>query len=154
MTGNGAGDQLALRLQTGVPTTVELDVGNDGSANFSFDRALFERVAVNAPRATTPTTRSAGRTRSPYETRRPRTYRVTLGLEAVLGGGAGDAQVDNVIVNGTSSRDVIGIVARAARPWSMDRRAGADRSSGERQRLLTVNGLGGNDSSIGSACRR
>ena len=36
---------------------------------------------------------------------------MTLGLEAVLGGGAGDAQVDNVIVNGTSSRDVIGIVA-------------------------------------------
>ena len=54
VTGNGAGDQLALGLQTGVPTTVELDVGNDGSANFSFDRALFERVAVNAPRATTP----------------------------------------------------------------------------------------------------
>jgi Ca2+-binding RTX toxin-like protein len=48
VTGNGAGDQLALRLQTGVPTTVELDVGDDGSANFSFDRALFDRVVVNA----------------------------------------------------------------------------------------------------------
>lgn len=48
VTGNGAGDQLVLRLQAGVPTTLELDVGNDGSANFSFDRALFDRIVVNA----------------------------------------------------------------------------------------------------------
>jgi Ca2+-binding RTX toxin-like protein len=48
VSGNGAGDQLALRLQAGAPTTLELDVGNNGSANFSFDRALFDRIVVNA----------------------------------------------------------------------------------------------------------
>ena len=75
VTGNGAGDQLALRLQTGVPTTVELDVGNDGSANFSFDRASLRtgRGQRGAAGDDTVTTRSAGRTRSPYETWRPRT---------------------------------------------------------------------------------
>ena len=48
LTGNGASDQLALRLQTGVPTTLQVDVGDNGSADFSFDRAAFDRIVVNA----------------------------------------------------------------------------------------------------------
>ena len=77
---------------------------------------------------------------------------MTLGLEAVLGGGAGDAQVDNVIVNGTSSRDVIGIVASGGTAvvngLAVQVRIDHPESAND---LLTVNGLGGNDSfSIGS----
>ena len=48
ITGNGASDQLALRLQAGVPTTLQVDVGDNGSADFSFDRATFDRIVVNA----------------------------------------------------------------------------------------------------------
>jgi hypothetical protein len=48
LTGNGASDQLALRLQAGVPTTLQVDVGDNGSADFSFDRAAFDRIVVNA----------------------------------------------------------------------------------------------------------
>jgi Ca2+-binding RTX toxin-like protein len=48
ITGNGASDQLALRLQAGVPTTLEVDVGDNGSADFSFDRATFDAIDVDA----------------------------------------------------------------------------------------------------------
>ena len=48
LDGNGASDRLALRLQAGTPTTLQVDVGNDGSADFSFDRAAFSRVDVRA----------------------------------------------------------------------------------------------------------
>ena len=48
LTGNGASDQLALRLQAGVPTTLQVDVGDNGSADLSFDRAAFDRIVVNA----------------------------------------------------------------------------------------------------------
>ena len=39
---------LALRLAPGVPTVLEVDVGNDGSADFSFDRSQFECIAIDA----------------------------------------------------------------------------------------------------------
>jgi Ca2+-binding RTX toxin-like protein len=48
ITGNGASDKLALRLQAGVPTVLEVDVGDDGTADFSFDRSLFTAVDVTA----------------------------------------------------------------------------------------------------------
>jgi Ca2+-binding RTX toxin-like protein len=48
LTGNGASNQLALRLAPGDPLTLQVDVGDNGSANFSFDRALFTRIVVNA----------------------------------------------------------------------------------------------------------
>jgi Ca2+-binding RTX toxin-like protein len=48
ITGDGASDQLALRLQAGSPTTLEVDVGNDGSADFSFDRGTFDAILVKA----------------------------------------------------------------------------------------------------------
>ena len=48
LTGNGASDQLALRLQAGVPTTLQVDIGDNGSADLSFDRAAFNTIVVNA----------------------------------------------------------------------------------------------------------
>jgi Ca2+-binding RTX toxin-like protein len=48
ITGDGASDRLALRLQAGVPTMLEVDVGDNGSANFTFDRATFDRININA----------------------------------------------------------------------------------------------------------
>jgi hypothetical protein len=48
LTGNGASDQLALRLQAGDPTRLLVDVGDDGSAEFAFDRAAFDRIDVDA----------------------------------------------------------------------------------------------------------
>ncbi len=39
---------LAIRLQPGVPTVLQVDVGNDGSADFSFDRSQFDCIVIDA----------------------------------------------------------------------------------------------------------
>jgi Ca2+-binding RTX toxin-like protein len=48
ITGNNASDKLALRLQAGVPTVLEVDVGDNGTADAAFDRSLFTAIAVSA----------------------------------------------------------------------------------------------------------
>ena len=47
-TSNGASDKLSLRLQSAVPTVLEVDVGDNGTADASFDRNLFTAIAVSA----------------------------------------------------------------------------------------------------------
>jgi Ca2+-binding RTX toxin-like protein len=46
--GSKAGDKIALRLRAGNPGILEVDVGDDGSAEFSFDRARVTSIAVDA----------------------------------------------------------------------------------------------------------
>ncbi len=46
--GTGQGSHLALRLQAGAPTVLEVDAGDDGSAEFRFDRARFDHILVEA----------------------------------------------------------------------------------------------------------
>src|SRR6266542_1846521 len=46
--GTEASDKLALRLQTGQPGVLQVDVGDDGSADFSFARERVARIAVDA----------------------------------------------------------------------------------------------------------
>jgi len=48
LTGNGQGDSLAVRLTPGDPTHLDVDVGNDGTADFSFDRSLFSAISITA----------------------------------------------------------------------------------------------------------
>ena len=46
--GTEASDKIALRLQAGDPAIVQVDIGDDGSADFSFERAEIAEIAVNA----------------------------------------------------------------------------------------------------------
>src|SRR5262245_21892185 len=47
ITGTGAQNtRLALRLKAGDPTIIEVDEDNNGSADFSFDRAQFDHIIV------------------------------------------------------------------------------------------------------------
>jgi Ca2+-binding RTX toxin-like protein len=45
--GTNAGDRLALRLQSGNPAILQVDVGDDGSADFRFARAEIAKISVN-----------------------------------------------------------------------------------------------------------
>ncbi len=45
--GTNAGDRLALRLQSGDPAILQVDVGDDGSADFSFARAEITTISVD-----------------------------------------------------------------------------------------------------------
>jgi Ca2+-binding RTX toxin-like protein len=46
--GTKASDQIALRLQAGEPGTLQVDVGDDGSADFSFQRNSIAKIAINS----------------------------------------------------------------------------------------------------------
>ena len=46
--GTTANDKIALRLKAGYPGTLQVDVGDDGSADFSFDRKKIAKIAVAA----------------------------------------------------------------------------------------------------------
>jgi Ca2+-binding RTX toxin-like protein len=48
IAGNAASDKLALRLKSGSPGTLQVDVGADGTADFSFDRSTFTAIDVQA----------------------------------------------------------------------------------------------------------
>jgi Ca2+-binding RTX toxin-like protein len=48
ITGNAASDKLALRLQAGDSQKLQVDVGDDGSADFTIRRHRFDRIVVNA----------------------------------------------------------------------------------------------------------
>ncbi len=44
--GSSADDRIALRLAAGAPGTLEVDFGDDASAEFSLDRSTFSRINV------------------------------------------------------------------------------------------------------------
>jgi hypothetical protein len=44
--GTEANDAIALRLAAGDPTVVQVDLGDDGSADFSFPRAAIEKIRI------------------------------------------------------------------------------------------------------------
>jgi Ca2+-binding RTX toxin-like protein len=48
ITGTNASDKLALRLKAGDPATLQIDVGDDGSANFSVARSDVTKLTVRA----------------------------------------------------------------------------------------------------------
>jgi len=48
VTGTEASDKIALRLQAGNPAILQVDVGDDGSADFNFERKEIATIAVNA----------------------------------------------------------------------------------------------------------
>ena len=48
VAGTDASDRIALRLAAGDPGTLEIDVGDDGSADFSFERSRIAAIDVAA----------------------------------------------------------------------------------------------------------
>ena len=47
ITGNAASSRLALRLRAHHPNTLQIDVGDNGSADFQVQRRRFDRIRVN-----------------------------------------------------------------------------------------------------------
>ena len=48
ITGTTASDKIALRLQAGRPGILQVDVGDDGRADFQFERQRLARIVVDA----------------------------------------------------------------------------------------------------------
>ena len=47
ITGDGAGDSVALRLHPGDPTTLDIDLNDDGNFEGGFARSTFTKIAVD-----------------------------------------------------------------------------------------------------------
>ena len=78
LTGNAASDKLVAAPRAGRTDTLQVDVGEDGTADFSFDRSTFTAIDVEA---------GARRRRGPHRPERRRVHR--RGRHA-SNGGAGD----------------------------------------------------------------
>ena len=48
VTGDAAADKLTLRVPASAPTQLELDLGDNGTADFRFPRSAFDQVRVLA----------------------------------------------------------------------------------------------------------
>jgi RTX calcium-binding nonapeptide repeat (4 copies) len=48
VTGTDRSDAIAMRLKAGAPNTLQVDVGDDGGADFEFDRTTFGQIHVLA----------------------------------------------------------------------------------------------------------
>ena len=48
VTGTLGSDAIALRLKAGAPNTIQVDAGDDGVAEFEFDRSTFGQIQVRA----------------------------------------------------------------------------------------------------------
>jgi hypothetical protein len=48
VTGTALGDSIALRLKAGAPNIIQVDAGDDGAAEFEFDRTAFTQIQVLA----------------------------------------------------------------------------------------------------------
>jgi hypothetical protein len=48
VTGSRDSDQIALRLAAAAPGSLQVDFGDDGVAEFSFDRTTFSRIEISA----------------------------------------------------------------------------------------------------------
>jgi hypothetical protein len=46
VAGTANGDAIALRLKAGAPGTIQVDAGDDGTAEFEFDRGSFDKIHV------------------------------------------------------------------------------------------------------------
>ena len=76
VTGDAASDTLALRLAPGDPQTLILDVGNNGSADFTANRLLFNKIVVNAGAGNDTVLIDESKERSPTRKRRRSTARM------------------------------------------------------------------------------
>ena len=108
VTGTNASEKIALRLQAGEPGVLQVDVGDDGSADFAFERSEIARIAVRRPRrATTSCASTRPTASSPTRSRRRLaggrgndTLAGGKGVETLLGGDGNDS------IDGNGGNDV------------------------------------------------
>jgi hypothetical protein len=145
VTGTGDSERIALRLAAGAPTQLQVDFGDDGSAEFTFDRATFNRVVVSA-------------LGGDDEFRVDQTNGVFDQDGMVIDGGRGDDILNggdgNEIFNGRGGVDVVdgnrgddtGIMGSGDDSFRWDPGDGSDRVEGERGfDTLDFNGAGANE---------
>src|SRR5439155_955128 len=167
--GTDASDKIALRLQAGDPGVLQVDAGDDGSADFSFERDRIAKIAVDGRAGddlvridesngvftdSIPTT-IAGRDGNDTlagadlvtgnDLTGTDVSDVNVDLAGTLRGTSGDGQADSVIVNGTNGNDTINVSGDASGVAVTGLAARVAIQHQEPNDGLTVNGRDGND---------
>jgi RTX calcium-binding nonapeptide repeat (4 copies) len=107
VAGTANGDAIALRLKPGTPGTIQVDAGDDGTAEFSFDRGSFDKIHVVA---------NGGNDRIRID----QVNGAFTDETATLDGGAGD----DVVLGGDGAESLLGGAGRD----SLDGNKGADQA--------------------------
>jgi Ca2+-binding RTX toxin-like protein len=89
--GRPSGDKLALRLRAGAPQTLQVDVNDDGSADFEIARDRFERIVVKAGGGND--TVRIDETNGVFTTTTPTTIDGQRGDDTLLGGSGNETLV-------------------------------------------------------------
>ena len=139
VTGTTAGERLALRR--GAPGRIVLDVGDNGSANFSFVRSRFTKIVVNAKGGNDRL--RIDESKGVFTNTEATTLNGQAGVDVVLGGSAhevlrGGTEADTV--DGDAGNDDVGLGAgNDSFVWNIG--DGADEVRGDADTdTVTVNG--------------
>ena len=99
ITGTAGSDKLALRLRAGDPRQLQVDVGDDGSADFTVRRQRFDRIVVNAGDGDDQV--RIDETNGAFTTTTPTQLNGQGGNDTLLGGGGAET------LNGGDGNDVV-----------------------------------------------
>lgn len=146
VTGDGAADRIALRLEPSVPTNLQVDFDDDGSADVTVDRATFDQIVVDTRRgndrvriddANGPFTDTELTTI--YGGKGDDVILGGLGVETFIGGGGND------IVDGNAGNDVA-FLGGGNDTFIWDPGDGSDRIEGQRgYDTMDFRGSGGSE---------
>ena len=132
VAGNGKANKVTLRLRRGHPGTLRVDVGANGSPDFSFDRRRFTRIVLSGGGGNDALAVDEGH--GVFTAKERTAIEGGAGSDAITGGvgpetlTGGPAGKDRLVVNGTDQADGIAIAA-PARPRVDVTRNGATSSA-------------------------
>ena len=109
--GTDESDAITLRLQAGDPGVLQVDVGDDGSSDFSFDRTKIAAIAVDAGSGNDAVASTRATASSPTRSRRPST--VATGTTTCR-----EAQAPNCCLVATGTTRSTGTAAAISRSWA------------------------------------
>jgi Ca2+-binding RTX toxin-like protein len=147
--GGDAGEVLALRSPAALPTTIDVDLGNDGVADVTFQRSLISSVDVRAGGGddTVLIDETAG-VGVPFTDTIPTTINGQDGDDLLLGGSGAEnfhGGRDNDVVDGNRGNDTATLDA-GDDEFIWDPGDGSDTIEGKSgSDLMTFNGAGGNE---------
>jgi len=142
--GTEASEKIALRLQAGNPAILQVDVGDDGSADFSFERNEIARIAVDARPGDDAVRIDDGN--GPFTDNIPTTLDGGAGNDTINGGAGAESLIGgdgNDAIDGNGGADV-GLMGAGADTFVWDPGDGSDVVEGQDGAdTMVFNGAGG-----------
>src|SRR4051794_15059774 len=152
VAGNGKPNKVTLRLRRGHPGTLQVDVGANGSPDFSFDRKRFTRIVLEGGGGNDAL--AVDESRGVFTTQERTTIDGGAGSDTITGGvgpetlTGGPAGQDRLVVNGSDRADANAIAA-PGRPGLNVNHNGATTSARGFERVDVQAGRGPDSVAVG-----